>query len=130
MRAYLVVVLGGCLSAGCGDTIGERVANSPEVQQRLIEIEKRRQADLEEQKKQLDEIRTSTRAPEEFQTGSRSSVVQQPPTDAADKTASTQVPLKTVVEQTADVEPAKDSPAAAPTTKVPPVATAKPASWS
>jgi hypothetical protein len=134
MRASLVIMLGACLLAGCGDSIGEQVANSPEVQQRLVEMEKQRKAELEQKKKQFDEIQASTsaalRAAEELRKGSASSIPTTPSVDADQKQSSASVPPKTVVDPPAAVDAAKPSTEKAPVKPPQVAAKANAASWA
>jgi hypothetical protein len=48
--------------AGCGPSAGENALRSPEVRQRLLENQERREAELERRRKEYEEIQTSTEA--------------------------------------------------------------------
>jgi hypothetical protein len=136
MRALLIIMLGAGLLAGCGDSIGEQVANSPEVQQRLVEMEKQRKAELEQKKKQLDEIQASTsaalRAAEELRKESAPSIPATPSVDADQQQSSASVPPKTVVDPPAavDTDVAKPSTEKAPVKNSPVAVKANSASWA
>lgn len=134
MRALSHLMLGLCLLAGCGDAISDRVVNSPEVQQRLLENEKRRQAEREREQKQLDEIRSSSEAAlrlaEELPQKSAPTKATQPAADADGKSSSPPVPSKIVADRAAPVEAAQSRPAAAVVKSPTAVAAANPAGWA
>jgi hypothetical protein len=123
-------MLGLSILAGCGDTVSEQVANSPEVQQRLLENEQRRQAERKRQQKQLDEIRNSTEAAlrlaEELQPKSASTKAAQPAADTEEKSNSPPVASK-VADSAAQVETPKSSSKADETKRQSTSATANPA---